>query len=38
MIDTGKDFALIDVREQNEFEIVQHPRLGADPEGPHPLR
>jgi len=25
MIDTGKDFALIDVREQNEFEIVRIP-------------
>src|SRR4029450_1949449 len=25
MIDTGKDFALIDVREQNEYEIVSIP-------------
>ncbi len=38
MIDADKPFSLIDVREQNEFEIVRIPRLGAHPEGPHPLR
>jgi len=33
MIDTGKDFALIDVREQNEYEIVSIPGATLIPKG-----
>ena len=33
MIDAGKDFALIDVREQNEYEIVSIPGATLIPKG-----
>ena len=38
MIDAGKSFELIDVREPHEYEIVEHPGRQAGAEGPHPVR
>ena len=38
MMDAGKDFALIDVREPHEYEIVRIPGRDADSEGPHHFR
>ncbi len=38
MMDAGKDFELIDVREPNEYEIVSIPGAVADPQGRDPLR
>ena len=37
MIDAGKDFELVDVREPNEYEIVAHPGRDADPQGRDPV-
>ena len=38
MLDRGEDIFLVDVREPNEYEIVQHPGRGADPQGRLPQR
>ena len=38
MVERGDNLHLVDVREPVEYGDRRHPRLGADPEGPHPVR